>query len=805
MLQNYLKTLIRTFKKNRLATAINIIGLTVAFACAILLLLRVRFEFSFDNFYPDQGRLYKVYSFSNQPEGKVYSASMPYPIEAAVKKENIGVEQASLFIWGGRAIRYEKKEMSQNVRLVGTDFINLFSLPVVAGNRQTPLGSSNDLVLTAAAAKRIFGTEDPVGKKMEVNIWDKWVTLTVSAVVKDLPKNSSLDFDLLASYQLHPDYAEVKNKWNWTSADLYVKLTPGANVADFEKRLQYIALRNGMSDTAYARKSGFFKDANGNYVGMGALPVKELHFNSEMGSNNAVSKPFLFVLILIASVMLLIACFNFVNLNIGVSLTRTKEIGVRKCLGAQKRQVWLQVWSESFLMILLSVLSGSGIALLLMNKFNQLFGANIDASLFLNPVVLFSLLLLTFLISLIASGYPSVLMARLKTTEVLKGKLSVKRKGLLRNALIVVQFVIAVVLICATLIIYRQFQHLRKAPLGYNKDALVSVPIKGTENGHAVVTKMRTLLSAQSSVESISASSVNLGLGEDGSTSTTGFGFDFNGRTVFTNFMSADFDIVRTLGIPLKSGRDFSVEYASDTSNNVIVTESMAKQLGIGDPIGRKVLYDSSQAPWVIVGVIPDFQLYSMYNKRAPLTIGVNKASDSYLLIRINTKNPVATMDLIKKAYKEAEPGAEFRGSFVSENVDRWYRSEQQLSRMFTVAAVIAVVLSCMGLFGMAFIIVGQRTREIGVRKMLGASVSSIAMLVSREFIQPVFIAIIIATPIALWVLNKWLQHFTYRVPVTWWVFAVAGMTALCIAIITVSAQAIKAAYTNPVETLRTE
>jgi len=194
-----------------------------------------------------------------------------------------------------------------------------------------------------------------------------------------------------------------------------------------------------------------------------------------------------------------------------------------------------------------------------------------------------------------------------------------------------------------------------------------------------------------------------------------------------------------------------------------------------------------------------------MYNKRAPLTIGVNKASDSYLLIRINTKNPVATMDLIKKAYKEAEPGAEFRGSFVSENVDRWYRSEQQLSRMFTVAAVIAVVLSCMGLFGMAFIIVGQRTREIGVRKMLGASVSSIAMLVSREFIQPVFIAIIIATPIALWVLNKWLQHFTYRVPVTWWVFAVAGMTALCIAIITVSAQAIKAAYTNPVETLRTE
>ena len=409
-------------------------------------------------------------------------------------------------------------------------------------------------------------------------------------------------------------------------------------------------------------------------------------------------------------------------------------------------------------------------------------------------------------VSFISSGYPSFILGKLKTVEILKGKISLKKPGLFRNSLIVAQFVIACVFICSTIIIYQQFQHLKNAPLGYNTSSIISIPIHNQAESKAIVSKMRMLLSSQSSIASVTGSSINLGVGQDHSTSKSTSSFDYNGKSINTNWVAADYDILKTLSITPKEGRDFTTAYIADSSHSVIVTESMAKQLSDKNVTGLSFSPDSSQPKLTIIGVIPDFHLYSMHEKSEPLTISINPDDMlAYILIRVNTQNTAATMNIVKATYAQVEPGKEFKGSYVNENIERWYETEQMLSKMFSIAALVAIILSCMGLFGIAFIVIKQRVKEIGVRKVLGASVSSVAVLVAREFVRPVLLAMVIATPVAWWAMSKWLQSFDYRITIQWTIFLAVGFVAVFIAVATVASQAIKAGLANPVKSLRSE
>ncbi|HZH94423.1 MAG TPA: FtsX-like permease family protein, partial [Flavisolibacter sp.] len=604
---------------------------------------------------------------------------------------------------------------------------------------------------------------------------------------------------------LSPDYVENKLKWDNQHHSVYVQLAPNAKKEQVQSQLRNITNRFNPDDTAFMKNKGYQRDENGDLLSMRLLPLKDLHFDTRL-EGNAVSKSSLYVLLLISLVIVLIACFNFINLNIGLAFTRTKEIGIRKCLGAGKRQVWMQIWGESFFTVLIAMIIGTIATTFLVAYVGKTTQIHLSKSLLYQPVVLLILIVLLFGVSFIASGYPSFIMGSLKTVEVLKGKISMKKPGGFRNALIVVQFVIACVLICSTIIIYQQFRHLRSAPVGYTTSSLISIPIHDAGQGKSIVAKMRTRLLPQSSIVSVTGTAINLGMGKDGSRDKIGSGFDFNGRSVRTNIMPADFNILKTLNITPTEGRDFSTAYVSDSSNAVIVTESMAKQLSDNSVVGLEVLSDSSKPRWRVVGVIPDFHLYSMNEKKEPLTIVMNNDGQlSYVLIRVATQNTTATMDLVKQTYAQVEPGIEFKGSYVDENIERLYAREQTLSKMFSVAALVAIVLSCMGLFGIAFIVIKQRVKEIGVRKVLGASVSSLAVLVTKEFIKPVVLAIVIAMPIAWWATRKWLEGFEYRVTVTWTLFFAAACVAVFIAIATVSFQAIKAAVANPVKSLRTE
>ncbi len=805
MLKNYFKTLLRNMQKNKLHTAINVIGMSVAFTCSILLLLFVYQQFTFNNFHTNVNRLYQVYNSLNSPQGIETGSQMGYPAAPTLKAEGIGIEKTTRYKDAGRGVKYKDKELELQIKLVDNDFFSMFSFPVVKGNHANPLADLGNVVVSEDAAKKLFGKEDPVGKTISAKVGGEWKSLIVSAVVKEFPDNSSIRFDVLARPEISPDYAEGKNKWDNQHHPVYVQLSGNTTKAQVERQLRIFSKKYNLADITFLKNKGYKPDENGDMYSMRLLAFADIHFASLSGRQE-MSKPFLYVIMLVSFVIIMIACFNFINLNIGLSFTRTKEMGIRKCLGAGKRQVWLQIWGESLFTVLTAMIIGIVSIILLLQYIDKTSQTRLQSSLLYQPFVVFILLIILLAVSFIASSYPSFIMGKLKTVEILKGKISLKKPGLFRNALIVVQFVIACVFICSTIIIYQQFQHLRSAPLGYNTSSIISIPIHNQAEGKRIVSQMRTRLSSQSSIVSVTGSSVNLGIGQDRSTSKMNSDFNYNGKSISTTWMFADYDILKTLNIVPKEGRDFTAGYAADSSNNVIVTESMAKQFSDKNVTGLSFYSDSSYPKVTIIGVIPDFHLYSLHEKAEPLTISINSDPTlAYLLIRVNSQNTTATMNLVKSAYLQVEPGVEFKGSYVNENIERWYTTEQMLSKMFSIAALVAIVLSCMGLFGIAFIVIKQRVKEIGVRKVLGASVSSVAVLVTKEFIKPVLLAMVIATPIAWWVMSKWLQDFEYNINIEWTIFLAAGLVAVFIAVATVGFQAIKAAVANPVKSLRTE
>ncbi len=806
MFKNYLLLAFRTMQKNKLHTFINIGGMVTAFACSIFILLLVYRHFSYDDFQANKDAIYKVYSYNIGPAGEETGTGMAYPLTPALKTENIGVQYATSITTRGRLVRYGGKTLDMGTTMVDEDFLKMFTFPVVRGNAVNPLGGVSNTVLTQKTAEKLFAKEDPIGKSVEVKLAGEWHRLIVSAVVKDFPENSTIRFSLLARVELDPDYAVISNNWDNQTHPVYVQLKDNVTQQQAESRLRFLSKKYRPEDVAEEKKNGYIADKNGDYHSFRLLPLTQEHFSPGLSNTGAVPKTFLYVLVLISCVILLIASFNFVNLNVGLSFTRTKEIGIRKCLGAGKKQIWLQVWGETFIMVFAAMLMAVVIVTLLINKFNSALDNAMDASLLLNPMVIAILAGLMLVVSFIASGYPSSVMARLKTVEILKGKITAKRPGLLRNTLIVTQFVIAIVLMCSTVIIYQQFDYLRSAPLGYNTTSLISIPIKNDEKGKEIVNQMRTRLATQASVVSVTGSNVNLGIGADHSSSTSITCFGYADKTICGQIINVDHDFLKTLGITPTSGHDFSMDYASDTSTLLIATQSYAEQFGKGTIAGFSFIEDSTQPRITIAGVIPDMRIKSFNEQQKPLAIYLNNSNSlNYVWVRVSTANAAATMDLVRKTYAGIEPGVEFNGTYVNENIERMYQSEQLMSTLFSIAAFIAIILSCMGLFGMASIVIRQRVKEIGVRKVLGASVSGIITLVSKEFIKPVVIALLIAIPIAWWATNQWLQSYAIRIDIEWWVFVLAGIAAIFITACTVSFQSVKAAIANPVKSLRTE
>jgi len=809
MFRNYFKTAWRNLSKNRLSASINVIGLSVAFVCCILLSLTVYFEFSYDKFHTNAAQLYKVYSIGHAANGDEKSGTMSYPAAPSMKANVPGIVKSTGIIYAGTGILYNGKEIGKNTMLVGNDFLSMFSFPVVAGNAASPLGELGNVVISQSTASAVFGKENPVGKQVKVKISGEWKELVVSAVLADFPDNSTLRYDILARTELNNDYASNKDNWDNQNQPVYVQINPNTTQQQVENGLRNMLKQFHLADERELTKRGYRKDDKGDMFAYRLAPFTSLHFDQQLGFGNTVSEPYLYTLILIAVIVLVIACFNFINLNVARAFTRAREVGVRKTIGAGKAQIFIQLWIESFMLCLIALVIALVVSYSLLTPFNALFVEKLKLATLMQPVVIASVIAGMALVSFLAGGYPAWMVARFKTVEVLKGKVSVNRSVYLRNGLITFQFVMASLLICGTFIIYKQFSHLREAPLGFEQENVISIPIKNGENSSAYIRQLRAKLASNPEVESVSGTSTNLGIGLDHSTNNIAMGFSYGEKQIFTDVVTVDYNYLKTLGIKLIAGREFSPAFASDTSTatdgNVIVTESMAKQFGVPNALGL-TMTDTSGPRWTIVGIIPDFHLFSMNSKLQPITLTMNRHNQiGYMLVRVKTNNPLHAMETVRSAYKTVEPDNVTTPSYLNENTERWYEKEQRLSTIFFTSAAVAVLLSCLGLFAIVTLVMQQRRKEIGVRKVLGASIAQITSLLSKDFLMLVLVAFVIATPIAWYFLNQWLENFTYRVNITWWIFPVAGIVVLLIALITISIQTIRASLANPVKSLRTE
>jgi putative ABC transport system permease protein len=804
MLKNYLKIAWRNLKKHKAYTAINLVGLVVAFSSSILVFLAAYFDLSYDGFHTNAKNIYRTCNKVQTPDGVRYGTSMAYPLAPALKKEFAEVKYATRIKYGGGAVRYNGKDYNKDIRTVDADFLQMFSFSMLQGSASNALNALSNIVISKNMAKAIFGNEDPVNKTLQVKKNSNWKSFVVTGVIDDFPENSSITYDGLIRMENEEDFAENKNEWNNQNHEVFIQLADNISEAQFEKKAQSFLTKNNPPDPEEIKKLNIKPDKNGNYASLLLTPLSDLHFfTTTLGTGD---KTYVYTLFLLAFFIMLIASINFINLSIARSFTRAKEVGVRKSIGANKRQMFLQIWGESLLICFIAFIIGLLIAYFLLPQFRTLFNTELPFSFIVQPVTILLMLGCFLLVSLISGGYPALVMSGFNTIEILKGKLTLKKRGVFRNGLIVVQFSIAILLICSTIIVLQQLNFLRNKPLGFNKQQVISVPIGRSADGGQFIQKMRNELSMEPNILAMSGTNINIGDGLDGSSSRHSFGFDYGDKVVGTDWLFADYDYLKTLDIKLLAGRDFDKSFPSDSATSILVSESMAKQMGDKDVVGKFLQPDTSQPKLQVIGVVPDFHLYSLHEKVEPLTIQLGRGNDMrYAMVRVLPGNMVSMMDKVKGFWEKQFPGEEFNGSFLDENTDRWFKKEQRLSKIYSIAAGIAIVISCMGLFAIALLMIEQRIKEIGVRKTLGASVQALVTMLCKDFVKLVFVAIVIATPLAWYFMQGWLKDFPYRINIQWWVFALTGLLAIIIALLTVSYQSIRAAMMNPVKSLRSE
>jgi putative ABC transport system permease protein len=804
MIKNYFKLAWRNLSKRKSFTILNVIGLSVAFGVAILLCTAALFDLSYDKFHKNAGSLYKVYTTLQSPKGPQAGSAHPVPFAPVLKSEVPGIKKITRYRSGPVTITYSTKELNMAVARVDADFFEMFSFPVLLGNQGRPLQNLTDVAITEETAAKLFNTTEAIGKTITLRIDEEDKPFTVNAVLKSLPQESSTRFDVAIRFESGGNYENNIDRWNNMNHEVYLQLQPNSTAAEFEKRSRQFSNLHYKDDIENAKRDGAKADVNGQYQQLRLLPLVDEHFVRFDNGIAKVNKARVFMIIGISLLILLIACVNFINMSIGTSVQRLREIGMRKTLGAAKAQLFFQFWGESVMVFLSSVILGALLSNLLLEQFKTLFRIQASFAAVITPAIGIGFLISFLLITFIAGGYPALLLSKLGTLQSLKGKLDVSGRNRLRNALIVVQFSIAVVLISGTLVLWSQLKYMQNKDLGFNKEQVIAFPLNGKKNGRMAVQLLRNELQNKPGIISISAADNILGRGKDGSASTSILGFEHKGRVVNTHMLVVDYDYTQTLDMQLVAGRNFDRQYGND-SLSVVINEAMAKELEEKNPLNANVmLFDSVK--YSIVGVMKDYHFQGLNKKIEPITMFMKNDWGIYFaFVKAAPQNLPSTFELVKNAWKKIEPNAEFMGSFLDENIERTYREEKVMTTIITSGAIIAILLSCVGLFAISLLVVAQRTKEIGIRKVVGASVNSITILLSKEFLKLVGIALLIATPIAWLMMSKWLEEYAYRITLTPWFFAAAGVLAIVIAFVTISFRTIKAALTNPVKSLRTE
>lgn len=803
MFKNYFKTAWRNLWKNKAYSAINIIGLSIGMAACIVIMLFVLYEKQFDgqhtkNIY----RLDEVQKFPGMVEPQKVALSM-FPMGPTLQQEFPQVKQFTrIHNFRKPPISYgDKKVVLENLYWADSTFLNVFNFRLLEGDRLQVLQQPNSIVLTTEAAEKIFGRENPLGKSVTINSSDT-TTFKVTGILDKVPGNSHLQFEGLLSFNTRPT-ARMMENWGGNWVNTYLELAPGADVAALEKAFPAY-LKRHMPEERTTYYELFLQP-------LPAVHAGSTHITHDYNNYRKFDGSYTNLFSIIALIVLVIACINFMNLSTARSAGRAREVGVRKSVGAHRFQLGMQFIGESVLLCLFALVIALGLVQLCLPWVAQLSQRDLNMIVFTNGPLLLSALAGTVVVGVLAGLYPAVYLSSFQAVKVLKGTISGgNSKSLFRNILVVGQFSSAIFLIIATLFAVRQLNFMQQKDPGFNKDQVMTIPLTfATQQRYDAV---KSELLNNTLITGVSASTQGLG----NNLHQTGVNFypgDKPMRNLTTSQVVVDPDYLSVYKIPLVAGRNFSKDYATDNAKAYIVNETMAKELLKETPkaaystlIGKRFGFGGMDSAGTIVGVAKDFNFNSLHHKIETLTIldqkdwGYNELS-----VRINGAKAKEAVAYIEAVWQKVYPGEELEFTFLDEHFKELYHADTQVSQTVGVLAGLAIVISCLGLFGLASYAAERRIKEIGIRKVLGASIQSIIQLMSKDFVKLVLISNLIAWPLAWLAMNKWLEDFAYRIPISAWVFIAAGFAALLIALCTVIFQAVRASVANPVKSLRSE
>jgi putative ABC transport system permease protein len=786
MVFNYLKIALRNLLKSKGFSLINIIGLSIGMASAILIMLWINDEVSYDQFHEKKDRIYEAWN-RNTYDGNLSAwNTTPKVLAKTMQQDFPELEKTVRVNWPSNFLMtVGEKSVMISGNIVDSGFLQVFSFPVLKGDAATALYDNSSIVITRKLALKLFGTEDAIGKNIKIDTRDNF---TVSAILKDLPTNSRFNFEFLVPWSYLRRTGGDDEYWGNNSTQTYALLKPNTNLEAVQTKMKGLRKKYDKDEP----KGEFF-----------LYPIKRwrLYSNFENGKESGGLIEYVKIFSLIAVFILLIACINFMNLSTARSEKRAKEVGIRKVIGAMKANLIGQFLGESILISFLAGILALFLVQLSLPAFNNLTN-KILAIQFTDPVFWAIFLGFILVTGIIAGSYPAFYLSSFKPTSVLKGTFKkVNAVVTPRKMLVVVQFSFAIMLILSTIVVSKQLKYAQDRHSGYAKDNLVYHFTTGDIEKNYQLIKQELLSSGVA--KSVTKTSAPLTQGWSNSWGFQWAGKPADDKTIFDRYC-ADEDLVTTAGLQLVQGRDFDLEKFPTDSLGILLNESAVKAMGLKDPIGAQIGDNGEQ--WHVVGVFKDFILQSPFYPTKPMVVEGAKAWFNVIHFKLNGQNNTAAN--LKKAesiFKKYNPNYPFEYKFIDEEYAQKFQNEQKIAKLSGLFAALTIFISCLGLFGLATYMTATRVKEIGVRKVLGASVGSITGLLSKDFIKLVLIAFVIASPLSWWAMDSWLKNYPYRTAIEWYLFLITGALALFIALVTVSFQAIKAAISNPVTSLRSE
>jgi putative ABC transport system permease protein len=797
MFKSYFKIALRNLRKQKVYSLINVLGLAAGMACFIIISLYVLHEYSFDKFHEKSGCIYRIVAEHKWYDQFNRIAVTSGPLAPALVRDFPEVTKATRFgsLYPALVSYREQHFYEGGVFYADSSIFDIFTFPLLNGNPQDALSRPFSAVITTEIAQKYFGEYDPLEKVLSI---DKVGDFIVTAVMQKIPPKSHLQFNILLSfatlYHIKPDHVE---SWTNRSYLTYVLLRKDYRSEDFEAKLPaFLDKYTGQSQTRET-----------DYVTLYLQGLEDIYLRSDFQFDLAVTgdAKYIYIFSAIAIFILLIACINFMNLSTARSLVRAKEVGVRKVMGGHRVQFVRQFLFESQLMSLIGLLLALVLVEFVLPTFNNIIAKDLHIDYRHHLVsILCAALGLSFLVGLVAGSYPAFFLSGLKSVNTLKGPAQTDASGFQRNGLVLFQFAITIALVIGVLVISNQLHYVRNRNLGMTSEQVIVVQLMGSSVQDRTDSFKSELLRHPNVIMASASSTVPVRSKQQHPFRTEGS--DEKDR-IWMNVYSVDADFIATLGLALVAGRNFSSQAghatAGQAASGFILNKTAAETFGWEDPIGRRIYRKSSLGP--IIGVVEDFHITSLHHNIEPVVLFMGPGNKRYVLTQIRPENIPETIAYLRNKWKEFEPNRPFTYAFLDEYFDQAYRSEERLSQILRSFSFLAIFIACLGLFGLAAFATERRTKEIGIRKVFGATVATVTALLSKDFVKLVLLANIIAWPIAWYAMHKWLQNFAYRINIGWWVFALAGGLALFIALLTVSAQAVRAALANPVEVLKHE